>query len=66
MSVLMYILAQPLAPDNIWFVLLLAVVLALMHSLGSLRDRAATHRHAQHHLHGIGHWLQEWRMHRHH
>ena len=66
MNEILPILAQPLAPDNIWFALLLAVVLALTHSLSSLRDRTAEQRHAQHHLHGIGHRLHELIMHRHH
>jgi hypothetical protein len=60
------ILAQSLAPDNVWFALLLLVVLALLHSLSSLRDRPAEQRHAQHRLHGIGHRLHELLTHRHH
>jgi hypothetical protein len=38
----------------------------LTHSLSSLRDRTAEQRHAQHHLHGIGHRLHGLIMHRHH
>jgi hypothetical protein len=60
------ILAEPLVPDNVWFVLLLMVVLALTHSLSSLRDRPAEQRHAQRRLHGIGHRLHELLTHRHH
>lgn len=53
------LLAQQLAPDNIWFVLLVVVVLALMHSLGSLRTLADARRHRRDRGHGIGHRLQE-------
>ena len=60
------LLAQPLAPDNIWFVLLVVAISALMHNLGALRDRDETRRHKQGHWHGIGHWLQEMITHRHH
>lgn len=66
MNAIVPILAQPLAPDNIWFALLLVVVLAWMHSLGPLRDRTTARRHTQHHLHGIGHRLHELMTHRHH
>lgn len=39
MNAMISLLAQPLVPDVIWFVLLWKF-LPLMHSLGSLRDRA--------------------------
>ena len=66
MNAMLPILAEPLAPDNVWFALVLAVVLALTHSLNSLRDRPAEQRHARHRLHGIGHRLHELLTHRHH
>jgi len=66
MNEVLRILAEPLVPDNVWFVLLLMVVLALTHSLRSLRNRTAEQRHARHRLHGIGHRLHELLTHRHH
>jgi hypothetical protein len=66
MNEVLPILAQPLARDNIWFVLLLVVVLALLHNLSSVTDRPAEERHAQRHLHGMGHRLHELLTHRHH
>ncbi|GEM_PF-5456552 len=66
MNAMLPILAEPLAPDNVWFALVLAVVLALTHSLNSLRDRPAEQPHARHRLHGIGHRLHELLTHRHH
>jgi hypothetical protein len=35
MNEILPILAQSLAPDNVWFALLLMVVLALLHSLST-------------------------------
>jgi len=66
MIALSAILAQPLAPDNIWFALLLLAALAWMHRLEGLRNRAAGRQHAQHPLGGIRRRLHERIMHGHH
>jgi hypothetical protein len=65
MSVWLPILAQPLAPDYIWFGLLLLIVLALMHGLASPGNRTAGVQHAPHYLHEAGHRLHELISHRH-
>ena len=61
-----YILAQPLAPDNIWFALLLVAALALLHGLGSLRARVIQWRRTWHPLHGISYKWHDHMTHRHH
>jgi len=66
MSVLLPILAQPLAPGYMWLTLLLVAALALIHSLGSLRDRTAGCQHTEHQLHEIAHRLHELMSHSHH
>jgi hypothetical protein len=66
MSVLPVIWAQPLAPDYMWLTLLLVAALALLRSLGSLRDRTAECRHTEHELDEIGQRLHELISHRHH
>jgi hypothetical protein len=59
------ILAQPLAPDYIWFALLFVAALVLMHGLAPLGSRVAARQHPQHHLHGISHRLHELIAHKH-
>jgi len=59
MIALSIILAQPLAPDNIWFALLLVAALASIHHLSGLRGHMAGHPHTQLHLREIGHRLHE-------
>lgn len=59
------ILAQPLAPDCIWFALLLLVVLASMHRFDAMRSRSAGRQHEYHHLHEIGRRLHGRMSHRH-
>jgi len=60
------ILAQPLAPDNVWFALLLLAALAWIRRLDALKSHVAAHRHTRHHLHEIGHRLHERMAHWHH
>ena len=43
------ILAQPLAPDNVWFALLLLAALAWIRRLDALKSHVAAHRHTRHH-----------------
>jgi len=59
------ILAQPLAPDCIWFALLLLVVLAFIHRVDGLIGRIGGRQHVDHHLREISHWLHERITHRH-
>jgi hypothetical protein len=55
MTVLSPILAQPLVPDCIGLAILFLVILAFLHTLGSLRDRTAGCQHTEHQLHEVGH-----------
>ena len=51
MSVLLPILAQPLAPDYIWLALLLLAALACIHRPNALRGRMAEHKYTRQDLH---------------
>jgi len=65
MNASLAILAQPLAPDCIWFALLLLVVLAFIHRVDRLTGRIGTRLDAYHHLREISHRLHERITHRH-
>jgi hypothetical protein len=65
MNTVLPILAQLSAPDYLWLAFLLLVAVALMQSLRFHRDRMAKRPHPWHHLHELGHRLQERITHRH-
>jgi len=66
MIVLLHILAQPLAPDNLWPVFLLLVTLALMAGLNALKHRIAAWRETRHHVRTLGQEPHTPISHRHH
>jgi hypothetical protein len=66
MITLLPILAQPLASDHLWPVLLFLLTLALMASLKTLGNRIAGWQHTRCHLHELSHRLHELITHKHH
>jgi len=65
MSISFAILAQPLAPDCIGLAVLFLVILALLHTLSSLRAPLAQPRPIRRRLHQVRHRLPHLRSHRH-
>jgi len=66
MTLLLAILASPLAFDYLRTVLLLLLVLVLLAGFGNLVNRMADWPHTPHHEHTLGHKLHEFISHRHH
>ena len=66
MTVLLAVLASPVAFDYLWPTLLLLLILILLAGLGDLISRVADWPHTPHHAHPISHRLHEFISHRHH
>jgi hypothetical protein len=66
MTVLLAILASPLALDYLGTILLLLLILALLAGLGDLVNRMADWPHTPHYEHTLGHKLHEFMSHWHH
>ena len=66
MTVLLAVLASPVAFDYLWPTLLLLLILVLLAGLGNLVNRMADWPHGPHQAHPISHRLHEFISHRHH
>jgi hypothetical protein len=66
MTVLLDILASPLAFDYLGTILLLLLILVLLAGLGNLVNRMANWPYTPHHRHLLGHKLHEFISHWHH
>ena len=53
MAVVLHILAQRLARDNLWPVLVFLLALAVLASFRALGNRIAKHSKTSHHLHAL-------------